>query len=206
MFSRPSDPRTLVRWHRAGFRCYRRWKSRPRGGRHQIDTDLRALIRRMMHREPASLIGRSRSSAFRLSTTTTVSMSLTGPRFSSESALGPLLLVKKFKQAGASLFLHQFFCLICFFVPYRRINLAASSATARLLRFGWRSEGSPLPGAIISRHNLVSGRSKDLNHDASCASGAKLRSGGPILPIGVKAKGLVGVPPPRTVIGAPSQA
>ena len=26
-------PETLVRWHRAGFRCYWRWKSRSRGGR-----------------------------------------------------------------------------------------------------------------------------------------------------------------------------
>ena len=26
-------PETLVRWHRAGFRRYWRWKSRPRGGR-----------------------------------------------------------------------------------------------------------------------------------------------------------------------------
>src|SRR5262249_27557832 len=34
----------------------------------------------------------------------------------------------------------------------------------------------------------------------SCASAAKLRSGGPILPIGQKAKGLVGNPPPRTGI------
>src|SRR5437773_2135799 len=40
-------PETLVRWHRAGFRRYWRWKSRPVGGRPQIDTDLRALIRRM---------------------------------------------------------------------------------------------------------------------------------------------------------------
>ena len=40
----------------------------------------------------------------------------------------------------------------------------------------------------------------------SCASAAKLRSGGPILPVGMKAKGLVGVPPPRTVIGTPSLA
>jgi hypothetical protein len=39
----------------------------------------------------------------------------------------------------------------------------------------------------------------------SCPSEAKLRSGGPILPVGVKAKGLVGVPPHRTVIGALSQ-
>src|SRR5665648_307269 len=41
------QPETIVRWHRAGFRCYWRWKSRPRGGRPQIDTDLRALIRRL---------------------------------------------------------------------------------------------------------------------------------------------------------------
>src|ERR1700731_2848649 len=26
-------PETLARWHRAGFRSYWRWKSRPRGGR-----------------------------------------------------------------------------------------------------------------------------------------------------------------------------
>ena len=41
------QPETLVRWHRAGFRCYWRWKSRPRGGRPQIDADLCALIRWM---------------------------------------------------------------------------------------------------------------------------------------------------------------
>jgi hypothetical protein len=45
-------PETLVRWHRAGFRCYWRRKSRPRGGRPQIDTDLRALIRRMSTENP----------------------------------------------------------------------------------------------------------------------------------------------------------
>ena len=40
-------PETLVRWHRAGFRRYWRWKSRNLGGRPPIDADLRALIRRM---------------------------------------------------------------------------------------------------------------------------------------------------------------
>src|ERR1700732_22532 len=40
-------PETLLRWHRVGFRCYWRWKSRRRGGRPQIDTVMRALIRRM---------------------------------------------------------------------------------------------------------------------------------------------------------------
>ena len=38
-------PETLVRWHRAGFRRYWRWKSRSIGGRPQIDADLRELIR-----------------------------------------------------------------------------------------------------------------------------------------------------------------
>jgi transposase InsO family protein len=41
------EPETLVRWHRAGFRRYWRWKSRSRGGRPQIDVELRTLIRRM---------------------------------------------------------------------------------------------------------------------------------------------------------------
>ena len=40
-------PETIVRWHRAGFRRYWRWKSWSSGGRPQIDTDLRALVRRM---------------------------------------------------------------------------------------------------------------------------------------------------------------
>src|SRR5881227_2404814 len=40
-------PETLVRWHRAGFRQYWRWKPRPHGGRPQVGADLRALIRRM---------------------------------------------------------------------------------------------------------------------------------------------------------------
>src|SRR6202162_2483797 len=44
--------KTLVRWHRAGFRCYWRWKSRTRGGRPQIETDLRALIRQMSIENP----------------------------------------------------------------------------------------------------------------------------------------------------------
>src|SRR5258708_2918927 len=38
------EPETLVRWHRAGFRRYWRWKSRSRGGRPQIDPELRCLV------------------------------------------------------------------------------------------------------------------------------------------------------------------
>src|ERR1700730_17029473 len=45
-------PETLVRWHRAGFRCYWGWKSRRRGGRPHIDAELRALIRLMSMENP----------------------------------------------------------------------------------------------------------------------------------------------------------
>ena len=46
------QPETLVRWHRAGFRYYWHWKSRPGGGRPQIEADLRALISRMSIENP----------------------------------------------------------------------------------------------------------------------------------------------------------
>jgi len=45
-------PETLVRWHRAGFRRYWRWKSLRRGGRPPVETELRALIRRMSIESP----------------------------------------------------------------------------------------------------------------------------------------------------------
>jgi hypothetical protein len=45
-------PETLVRWHRAGFRWHWYWKSRSLGGRPQIDTELRALIRQMSIENP----------------------------------------------------------------------------------------------------------------------------------------------------------
>jgi hypothetical protein len=45
-------PETHVGWHRAGFRCYWRLKSRPLGGRPQIATELRGLIRQMSMENP----------------------------------------------------------------------------------------------------------------------------------------------------------
>src|ERR1700678_4722695 len=45
-------PETLIRWHRSGFRCYWRWKSRSLGGRPQIEAGLRALIRQMSMENP----------------------------------------------------------------------------------------------------------------------------------------------------------
>src|SRR5262249_2455258 len=45
-------PGTLMRWHRAGFRAYWRWKSRPRGGRPTTPSDIRRLIREMSVANP----------------------------------------------------------------------------------------------------------------------------------------------------------
>jgi hypothetical protein len=41
------QPETILRWHRAGFKVFWRWKSRNRAGRPQVDRGLRDLIRRM---------------------------------------------------------------------------------------------------------------------------------------------------------------
>ena len=40
-------PETVVAWHRAGFRLYWRWRSRPRGGRPKITEEIRMLITRI---------------------------------------------------------------------------------------------------------------------------------------------------------------
>jgi hypothetical protein len=45
-------PETILRWHRAGFRTYRRWKSRGCPGRPKIQRELRELIRRMNPENP----------------------------------------------------------------------------------------------------------------------------------------------------------
>jgi len=41
------QPDTTIRWHRTGFRLYWRWKSRSRGGRPKLPTEIRCLIREM---------------------------------------------------------------------------------------------------------------------------------------------------------------
>ncbi len=46
------QPETVLRWHRAGFRAFWRWKSRKRAGRPRIDRGLRDLIRRMSMENP----------------------------------------------------------------------------------------------------------------------------------------------------------
>ena len=46
------EPDTIIRWHRAGFRSYWRWKSRRRGGRPTVPSDMRRLIREMSIANP----------------------------------------------------------------------------------------------------------------------------------------------------------
>src|SRR5260221_3535935 len=45
-------PETVVRWHRAGFRSYWRWKSRPRSGRPTVAVEIRRLVREMSIANP----------------------------------------------------------------------------------------------------------------------------------------------------------
>ncbi len=45
-------PETVVRWHRAGFRAYWRWKSRPRVGRPKTLLEIRRLLREISIANP----------------------------------------------------------------------------------------------------------------------------------------------------------
>jgi putative transposase len=46
-------PETVIKWHRQGFKCYWRWKSRAgRVGRPRVDQEIRDLIRRMSRENP----------------------------------------------------------------------------------------------------------------------------------------------------------
>jgi hypothetical protein len=45
-------PETIARLHRAGFRAWWRWKSRPRGGRPRRPDEIRQLIREMSVANP----------------------------------------------------------------------------------------------------------------------------------------------------------
>src|SRR5262245_39371738 len=50
--ARVVQPDTILRWHRAGFRAYWRWKSCRRPGRPRIGRELRELIQRMSRENP----------------------------------------------------------------------------------------------------------------------------------------------------------
>jgi hypothetical protein len=46
------QPETVIRWHRAGFRLFWRWKSRAGGGRPKVALEIRQLIRAMSLANP----------------------------------------------------------------------------------------------------------------------------------------------------------
>jgi transposase InsO family protein len=50
--SRVVRPDTILRWHRAGFRAYWRWKYRAHPGRPPVSRELRELIHRMSRENP----------------------------------------------------------------------------------------------------------------------------------------------------------
>ena len=51
-------PETVVRWHRAGFRLYWRWRSRQRGGRPRISEEMRLLKGYIDETHPYSTMAR----------------------------------------------------------------------------------------------------------------------------------------------------
>ena len=58
-------PETVIKWHRQGFQCYWRWKSKTgRVGRPRIDQEIRELIRRMSVRtQPGECRGSKQTSS-----------------------------------------------------------------------------------------------------------------------------------------------
>jgi hypothetical protein len=46
------QPETILRWHRASFKVFWRWKSQNRAGRPKVDRGLRDLIQRMSRENP----------------------------------------------------------------------------------------------------------------------------------------------------------
>ena len=46
------EPETVIRWHRAGFRSFWRWKSRRRAGRPSVPPEIRRLIREISLANP----------------------------------------------------------------------------------------------------------------------------------------------------------
>src|SRR5450830_1127317 len=56
-------PETIIRWHRAGFRTYWRWRSRNHVGRPKVSAELRTLIGEMSRANPLwGVVSRRRAS------------------------------------------------------------------------------------------------------------------------------------------------
>jgi hypothetical protein len=81
---------TILRWHRAGFKAFWRWKSRKKAGRPKIDRGLRDLIRRMSRENPKWGASRIHGELLMLGfevAQSTVSKCGTGPRRKLEDLL-----------------------------------------------------------------------------------------------------------------------
>ena len=57
-------PETIIRWHRAGFRVYWRWRSRNGVGRPKVSAELRKLIGDMSRAPDEATPGRDNSPSF----------------------------------------------------------------------------------------------------------------------------------------------
>jgi hypothetical protein len=56
-------PETVIKWHRARFRLYWRWKSKARGGRPTVPLEIRKFIREMSIANPLwGVVSRRRAS------------------------------------------------------------------------------------------------------------------------------------------------
>ena len=90
--------------------------------------------------------------------------------------------------------------------PRRGLSLHGFEHDGRLERVGDDGvRGELRVGARSIVPHPCMRRAKDRDHDAGIRIGSKLRGGGPILSDGMKAMRECGTPPPRTVIGDPSQ-
>lgn len=119
-------PRTVVRWHRAGFRLYWRWLSRASrvGGRTRISKEIRSLIVRMAAENPTwgapRIHGELLKLGFRISEPT-VSRWLRRARSSTDPGQGWLTFLRNHRDAIAAMDFFTvptltFGVLSCFFV------------------------------------------------------------------------------------------
>jgi hypothetical protein len=60
-------PETVIKWHRAGFKSYWRWKSRRRGGRPTVPPEVRRPIREMSIANPLWGVSRIHGEPLKLS-------------------------------------------------------------------------------------------------------------------------------------------
>jgi len=117
-------PDTVVGWHRAGFRLYWRWKSRPLGGRPRITEEIRVQIRRLAQENSGwgapKIHGELQRLGFVLSGTT-VARYLRGPRRRGDPAKKWPTFLRNHREAIVALDLFTvptatFRVLYCFFV------------------------------------------------------------------------------------------